>query len=494
MDGPLDELLHAPEGKTLEFKRDLSSPRNVIKTLVAFANSAGGRLIIGVADDRQLISVADPLDEEERICNLIADSIAPRLVPNVELISQGDRTVLAVEVFPSGNRPHHVTALGPEHGVYVRLGSSNRQAGPDLIAELQRSARGVVFDEMSMPALSLDDLDLAAAQKLFGDRRQLDEKSLTTLKLARREQNRLVPTQGAILLFGKDREQYFPDAWVQCGRFRGTDKVQIFDQVEIHEHLPQAADSIEFFLKKHAFKSAQFGAIRREDVWSIPLTILREAIINALVHSDYSQRGSPIRIAFFDDRIDIESPGLLLPGMTVEDMKSGVSRIRNPVIARVFRELGMIEQWGSGVKRIFDQAKTLGLPEPAVTEIATGVRLSVFLGDQKTQTSTAEQDTQPNGQVSEQVNEQVSEQVVILLTHCLEADRSKQDLLTRLGLSNAYLNYKRHIVPLLERGLLEQTIPDKPRSRLQKYRLTAAGRGVLQSAKNATRVKKEVRD
>ncbi|MFC4299440.1 helix-turn-helix domain-containing protein [Castellaniella hirudinis] len=215
MNNPLDDLLQTPEGKTLEFKRDLSSPRNVIRTLVAFANSAGGRLIIGADDGRRLIGITDPLDEEERVCNLIADSIAPRLVPSVELISQGDLTVLAVEVFPSNNRPHHVKAQGPEHGVYVRLGSSNRQAGPDLIAELRRSAQGVVFDEIPMPELDLADLDLAAAQTLFGDRRTLNEKSLATLKLVRREQNRLVPTQGAVLLFGKDREHHFPDAWVQ---------------------------------------------------------------------------------------------------------------------------------------------------------------------------------------------------------------------------------------------------------------------------------------
>lgn len=74
------------------------------------------------------------------------------------------------------------------------------------------------------------------------------------------------------------------------------------------------------FLKKHAMRGADFSELRRKDVWSIPLTILREAVINAVVHGDYSQRGAPVRVAFFDDRIEIENPGILLPGLTVEDM------------------------------------------------------------------------------------------------------------------------------------------------------------------------------
>jgi len=262
MSQSIEQLLASPEGKTLEFKRDLSSPRNLLKTLVAFANAAGGRLIVGVDDDRQLVGVSDPLGEEERICNLIADSIAPRLVPNVELISVGTHTLLVVEVFPSSSRPHYLKREGAEQGVYVRLGSCSRQAGADLIAELRRSAQGLVFDELPMPELSVEDLDLQAARRLLGPERRLDDKALITLKLLRREQGRLVPTQGAVLLFGKDREQYFPDAWVQCGRFRGTDKVDILDQADIHEPLPDAVTAIELFLKKHAFKSAQFGAAR----------------------------------------------------------------------------------------------------------------------------------------------------------------------------------------------------------------------------------------
>ena len=274
-----EQLLSQPEGKTLEFKRDLSSPKPILKTLVAFANTAGGRLIVGVDDGKNIVGVGDPLDAEERICNQIADAISPRLVPNVELMTVDNKTLLIVEVYLSGSRPHWLRAEGQESGVYVRLGSSNRQADRELIAELRRGVEGVAFDEMPMPALTLEDLDVKAAREIFGETRRLDEKTMTTLKLVIKEQGRLVPTHGGMLLFGKERLFHFSDAWIQCGRFIGTDKVDIFDHIDLHDHLPQAVDSIMLFLKKHAMRGADFSEIRRKDVWSIPLGILREAVI-----------------------------------------------------------------------------------------------------------------------------------------------------------------------------------------------------------------------
>ncbi|MBP9685693.1 MAG: putative DNA binding domain-containing protein, partial [Rhodoferax sp.] len=391
------ELASSPEGKTLEFKRDLSSPKPLLKALVAFANTAGGRLVIGIADDRQIIGVSNPLDEEERLCNLIADSIAPRLVPNVEMLTVEGKTLLVVEVFVSGNRPHWLKSEGAETGVYVRLGSSSRQADAALIGELRRSVEGVAFDEMPMPDLGLNALDLDGARKLFSGISTLDPQALHTLKLVTLYQGQMVPTKGAVLLFGKERALHFSDAWVQCGRFIGTDKAKIFDHVDIHEHLPIAVDSIMLFLKKHAMRGADFSTVRRKDVWSIPLLLLREAVINALVHADYSQRGAPIRVSFFDDRIEVESPGILLPGMTIEDMRQGVSKIRNHVLARVFRELNLIEQWGSGVRRIFREAQELGLPEPQFVEVGMRLRVVVFLAE-----------TLPLKRTTEQVTEQVT--------------------------------------------------------------------------------------
>lgn len=114
-------LLNHPESKTLEFKRDLSSSKPILKTLVAFANSAGGRMVIGIADGKQVVGVNDPLDTEERLCNLIADSVSPRLVLGIELATIEDKTVMIVEVFLSGSRPHWLNAEGQRTGFMYGL-------------------------------------------------------------------------------------------------------------------------------------------------------------------------------------------------------------------------------------------------------------------------------------------------------------------------------------------------------------------------------------
>jgi ATP-dependent DNA helicase RecG len=476
----IEQLITSPEGKTLEFKRDLSSPRPMLKTLLAFANTAGGRLIVGVADDRQVIGVEHPLDEEERLCSLIADSIAPRLVPNVELMTVEGKTLLVVEVFLSGLRPHYLKAAGSENGVYVRLGSTNRQADRELIAELRRSAEGIAFDELPMPELSTDDLDQAAMKSLFQGDRKLGEEELVTLKLLTHEQGRVVPTKGAVLLFGKDRIRYFPDAWIQCGRFLGQDKAEIFDHIELHDHLPRAVESIMLFLKKHAMRGADFSEIRRKDVWSIPLGILREVVINALVHADYSQRGAPTRIAFFDDRIEVENPGILLPGMTIEDMKQGVSKIRNSVIARIFRELDLIEQWGSGVRRIFKEAEEQNLPEPQIVEIGMRIRFIVPLAEYLKIPATPE----TGGESGAQLRAQSGAQSKATLYALREGRLSASELAEAMGLKSKTGAFKRTVKALLAHHLIEYTIPGKPSSRLQKYRLTPEGKAVISARRS----------
>jgi len=425
--------------------------------------------------------VENPLDEEERLGSLIADSILPKFVPNIELVTIEDKTLLIVEMFVSNQRPHWIKSEGPEGGVYVRLGSSNRQADAALVAELHRGAEGVSFDEMPMPELTLEDLDLSLVRESFSDKRLIDDRALRTLKLLTTYQGRLVPTKGAVLLLGKSRALYFPDAWIQCGRFVGSDKTVIFDHIDIHSTLPAAIEDIMLFLKKHAMRSADFSSVRRRDVWSIPLTILREAVINSLVHADYSQRGAPIRVSFFDDRIEIENPGILLPGMTLEDMKQGISRLRNHVIARLFRELNLIEQWGSGVRRIFNEAEEQGLPEPQIIEIGMRIRFTLLFS-----TAIPTQQIDENTVLSE---ERLESRLELRLESLLAAkvllylnikDAGKSELASYLGHKSVSGELHKQIKRLLILEMIEMTLPGKPNSRLQKYRLTEKGRDLFQ--------------
>ncbi|MBI4881158.1 MAG: putative DNA binding domain-containing protein [Planctomycetes bacterium] len=374
----LIEVLKRAEGKTLEFKRDLSSPDGVLKAVVAFANTAGGTLLIGVADKtRHVRGVSDPLDLEERVASLSSDGIAPRLVPEFEILPWRQTQVLALQVHPSPSRPHFLTREGPTGGVYVRVGSINRRAGAELIEELRRFARGEGLDEQPLPELDAEALDFRAASESFAPFRKLGRRDLEALRLVTEHQGRKVPTVGGMLLFGTDRERHFPDAWIQAGRFAGTDKTRILDRAEIRAVPVRGVEEAIAFVQKHAWHGAEIGAVRRRNRWNLPPAAVREAVINAVVHTDYAQRGAPIRLSIFDDRLEVENPGLLPFGLTLEDLPHGVSKLRNRVIGRTFQALGLIEQWGSGIQRMTAACRAAGLAAPVFEELATRFRVTI---------------------------------------------------------------------------------------------------------------------
>lgn len=199
-------LLSRPEGKTLEFKRDLSSPDGVLKAIVAFANTSGGVLVLGVEDGtKRVTGIPNVLVEEERLANLIADSISPRQVPSIEVMPWRKTQVLAVEIYPSASRPHFLNRLGPEEGVFVRVGSTNRRADLFLVEEMRRYNQVSSFDEQPRPELNSEAIDFRAASEFFKPIRKLTRSELQTLKIVTNYQGRIVPTIGGILLFGADR-------------------------------------------------------------------------------------------------------------------------------------------------------------------------------------------------------------------------------------------------------------------------------------------------
>ena len=176
-------LLSRHEGKTLEFKRDLSSPDGALKAIVAFANTSGGVVVVGVEDGTKKVKgVRDVLAEEERLANLIADSISPKLVPSMEVMPWRKTQVLAVEIYPSPNRPHYLNRLGPAEGVFVRVGSTNRRADSFLIEEMRRYNQVSSFDEQPMPDLNSEAIDFRVASEYFKPDSQTDAPRATESK------------------------------------------------------------------------------------------------------------------------------------------------------------------------------------------------------------------------------------------------------------------------------------------------------------------------
>ncbi len=375
----LTDLFARNEGKTLEFKRDVSSPENIIRTVVAFSNGAGGTIIVGVDDRKHSVrGVADPRATEELLANLISDRIQPRLVPDIQIIPWRKTCVIALRVYPSSLRPHFVKTAGPEQGVYVRVGSTNRRADPAQIEEIKRFVRGSTFDEEPLPEIDSEAIDFRAASECFASIRKLRRSDLRTLQITAIHQNRVVPTVGGFLLFGRDRRATFPDAYVRAGCFRGIDKSNIIDSAEIVGYLPLLVEDVLKFIQRNTRHAIRVEGTKHAESLEFPPVALREAVINALVHADYAQKGAPLRVAIFDNRIEIDNPGGLPPGLTLEEIRRGVSKLRNRVIGRVFHELGLIEQWGSGIQRMIGACEQAGLQEPVFEEIGSGFRVTIY--------------------------------------------------------------------------------------------------------------------
>ena len=237
----ISTLLASPESKTLEFKRDLSSHGPILRTACAFANTAGGVLLVGIADDRSVLGMTDALSAEEKIASILAHGISPHLLPEIEILPWRGKSLLAVTVHPGPSRPYRVVSAASDRQVFVRVGSTNRAADGALIAELERSAHRGSFDEEPFLGHGAR-LEPERLAPHLASSRTLSRGRLLSLRLLTEHSGRTVPTVGGMLLAGADRDIHFPDAHVRAGKFGGTDRTAILDSREFHGGL---LDSLE---------------------------------------------------------------------------------------------------------------------------------------------------------------------------------------------------------------------------------------------------------
>lgn len=372
----LRELVTQPEGRTLDRKREEVPLPKALRTLVAFANTAGGTLILGVGDDGALLGVRDVKAEEERYASAIASGIEPPLTPDLKPVELDGVSLLLVRV-PRFPGPFYLRAEGPDEGVYLRLGSTNRQASAQQREELRRLASAQAYDERPCLGASLGDVDEGAARLAFAEAgRDVRRAELETLGVFVRYGDELLPSNGGVILFGtaEARARFFPNARVRCARF-GATKADILDRLDLEGTVLEAVDEAPRFIRRNTRLAARIERVRREDVPEYAPGALREVLANAVAHADYSQRGMPVRVQIFDDRLEVENPGGWPIGFSEEDFREGISRVRNPVIARVLHELDVIEGWGSGYQRIRAASERQGHPMPDWREMGPVLRV-----------------------------------------------------------------------------------------------------------------------
>lgn len=329
------------EGANLELKQQVVD--DVRKTIVAFANTDGGTIYIGIADDGKIVGVLDVDGEMLKLSNMIRDSIKPdvTLFTSYELEYMQDKSIIKVVVQKGTESPYFIKAKGmrPE-GVFVRQGASSVPATDSAIRKMIKETDGDYFENMR----SLNqELTFEFAKKEFDVRNiPFSETQYKTLKLVNEDG---IYTNLALLLSDQCIHT------IKAAVFEGKDKTIFKDRREFSGSILKQLNDVFNYISQYNRIRSEFSGLLRIDHRDYPEEALREALLNSLVHRDYAYRASTL-LSIFDDRIEFVSIGGLVKGISMEDIMLGVSVTRNEKLANVFYRLQLIEAFGTGVPKI----------------------------------------------------------------------------------------------------------------------------------------------
>ncbi|RPI71739.1 MAG: hypothetical protein EHM45_23140, partial [Desulfobacteraceae bacterium] len=471
------------ESQTLEFKRSTGELKGGMQTLCAFLNGSGGMLLFGVrsegkaegqiVNDQTLRDIAQALDKFEPPVNLA-----------VERLSVGNnREVLILNVKGASD----AIPYSYEGRAHERVGNTTRKM-PQTKYErllLERGHAKRRWENLPAEGLTIKDLDrteiLRTRELAIQQNRISPDTSRDIGEILDRLGLRVdgAPTQAALMLYGKKFLPDYPQCLLKLGRFRGTEITgEIVDNRQEYMNAFAMVREGMAFLERTMPLGARFpkGKIFREDRFPVPLDALREILLNAVMHRDYSHYSGHVAIVIFDDRIEIRSYGRLPIGITVEQLSGRHdSKPTNPLIAGAFHRTGAVEVWGRGTNRVIAMCKRHEAAPP-LFEDRQGFLIVTFKMQLVTEGIIGISKIKSGDQVGTKSGP--SRDQVELLQFC----RQEQPLIKMmhvLGRQNRTKFRGGPVKSLIKAGLLELTVPDKPQSRLQRYRTTEAGVALL---------------
>ena len=348
------------ETQTIEYKQTWRD--DFLKEICGFANAQGGTLYIGIADNGEVMGVDNPHKLQEDIPNKIVQKLGIVCVVNQHI--KDDKTYLEIIVEPN------MAAIAYNGAYYIRSGSTKQELTGSALEEFLLRKRGRTWDSVPQPYLKIEDLDEASIRIFKTDVVRSQRMTESELQLSNAElMDKLHLIEGnylkraAALLFHADPEKFITGAWVKIGFF--NDHNQILYQDEVHGSLFQQVEkTMDFLTTKYTKAYIRYEGLQRIDELPIPRDALREAILNALIHKDYSSF-TPIQISVYDDKVMIWNTAILPADWTVKTLiqKHG-SRPHNPDIAATFFRAGEVEAWGQGIERIQTYCANYGSPAP----------------------------------------------------------------------------------------------------------------------------------
>lgn len=333
-----------------EFKRgDLPDRHELAKDIVCFANTDGGQLIFGVSEDREVIGVADVTRLVDLVDNVSYDLCRPPVTVVPEVLDVGGRTVVVLNIAKGDQRPYSTS----QGRYYLRSGQRCRQASREELLRLFQATESFFWDEQPVQRAKKTDLDERAIERYLANLGR--EELINDLELLLRNW-RLTdgerPTVAGMVLFGRDPQLFLPSAGVVVAAYGGTDTSEDpIDLSELHGGLFDVIRDIERFLDVHVATPHRIIGFEDERRETIPWEALREAVINALVHRDYTISG-PVRIFALSDRVEVHTPGSPPNSVDASAMRAGVHVTRNPYIYARVADAGLVTKVGTGVPRM----------------------------------------------------------------------------------------------------------------------------------------------
>ncbi len=443
-------LLQQPAGPRLAFAREHFKLTDVAETLAAFANTQGGTLIIGVSGRTrpQVEGVHDAAAAREAVIEAALVCTPPLLLPMPQEVQHEGATLLLMTVPPG---MPHVYSL---HGKYVqREGMTNQPLLPDALRRLLNDRGEVGWDRLVPDGATLTDLDqdrIDAYLQRLGPAAPSDSLALLFRRgcLARPQPEAdYLPTNAGLLLFGRDVAHHFPQAEITLVHYQGREMADEFEREDVRDTLPEAVRRAEHWLMEHMRKGSRMVGLERQDWTQFPPPVVREALVNAVAHRDYSLRGEGIRLALFSDRLECYSPGRL-PGHVTLDNIVEERFSRNEALVQVLADYGLIERLGYGVDRMLTRMDEAGLPPPTFRETAAGF-LVVLQGQT---VASAASTTQPD--TSEWERQGLNERQIAALLHLQEHRRITNRDLQELAPDVSAETIRRDFADLVARGLL----------------------------------------